>query len=94
MNNSSPRRLSLLSNNRQTISINEQIIFSSFSVTCFGDYILAYLTSSSKNNYLAIWGPEFHLCNSQELFIDSAKVSFLFSFFSFFSYFLLTYFHS
>ena len=69
---------------KQTLSLQEQISFFPFIVTCFGDYILCFLTSSTRNRYIALWGPESHLCERQELLVESAKVSiFYFLFFLF-----------
>lgn len=80
--NLSPRRSSILSK-KQSILQNstasgaaDQISFRPISITCFGDFILAQLMSSSRTNYLALWGPECHQCEAQELTVESAKVFF------------------
>lgn len=79
--NLSPRRSSIVSttsSRRQSIQgtlAGDQISLTPMCVTCFGDFILAHLVSTSKTNYLAIWGPECHLCESKELTVDTAKVS-------------------
>jgi hypothetical protein len=81
--NLSPRRSSILSttsSKRQSIQATatlDQISLTPICVTCFGDFILAHLISTSKTNYLAIWGPECHLCESKELTIETAKVVYL-----------------
>ena len=43
-------------------------------VTIFGDYTLAYLSSTSRENYLALWGPESHMGVTTELSVEDAKV--------------------
>ena len=78
--NLSPRKSSILSatsSRRQSIqgtATLDQISLTPICVTCFGDFILAHFISTSKTNYLAIWGPECHLCESQELTVGTAKV--------------------
>lgn len=82
--NLSPRRSSIMSTSSRKQSVFqsnasvalEQLTFRPVSVTCFGDFILAQLMSSSRTNYLAIWGPECHQCDAQELTVETAKVKF------------------
>jgi hypothetical protein len=76
----SPRKSSVLSTasrNKITLSGNtsaDRTSLRPICVTCFGDFVLAQLISASRTNYLAIWGPECHQCEAQELNIDSVKV--------------------
>ena len=42
---------------RQMLTDQDSISFRPACVTCFGDYVLAYLISNSRRNYLALWGP-------------------------------------
>jgi hypothetical protein len=44
-------------------------------VTNFGEYTLAYLSSMSRDNYLALWGPEVHVGITSELSMEDARVS-------------------
>lgn len=44
-------------------------------VTNFGEYTLAYLSSTSRDNYLALWGPEVQNGVISELYLNEARVS-------------------
>jgi hypothetical protein len=45
-------------------------------VTNFGEYTLAYLSSMSRENYLALWGPESQSGITTELSVEYANVRF------------------
>ena len=75
----SPRRrqssISRHSHGRESILCTlDTTAFRPMLVTNFGDYTLAYLTSTSRENFLALWGPEAQIAVTTELIVDDARV--------------------